>query len=72
MTGQTHRWIYRGQILPANRRVTVEATVTQVGEAPHPVVLATGRLLVDGLYIYQMEDFGIRLVPIGSPESRGR
>ena len=31
-----HRWTYRGQILPQNRTVTVEAVVSQVTESPHP------------------------------------
>jgi len=62
-TGRSHRWTYRGQTLPANKRVTVEATVTQVLESPHPALVAEGYLLVDGLYIYRMEEFGIQLIP---------
>jgi 3-hydroxymyristoyl/3-hydroxydecanoyl-(acyl carrier protein) dehydratase len=62
-TGKPHRWTYRGQILPQNRTVTVEATVSQVAESPHPALLASGWLMVDGLSIYRMEDFGIALVP---------
>jgi len=62
-TGRSHRWTYRGQILPSNRRVTVEAAVTQVLESPHPALVAEGYLMVDGLYIYRMEEFGIQLIP---------
>lgn len=62
-TGAPHRWTYRGQILPANRMVTVEAAITAVEEAPHPALKASGILCVDGLPIYRMEDFGIRLMP---------
>ena len=62
-TGKSHRWTYRGQILPQNRTVTVEAVVSQVTESPHPALYANGCLMVDGLTIYRMEDFGIALVP---------
>jgi 3-hydroxymyristoyl/3-hydroxydecanoyl-(acyl carrier protein) dehydratase len=58
-----HRWTYRGQILPANRRVTVEASITEVIESPSPALIAEGLLMVDGLPIYRMEEFGIELVP---------
>jgi 3-hydroxymyristoyl/3-hydroxydecanoyl-(acyl carrier protein) dehydratase len=64
-TGKSHRWTYRGQILPQNRTVTVEALVSQVTESPHPALHANGCLMVDGLTIYRMEDFGIALVPAG-------
>ena len=63
-TGKSHRWTYRGQILPQNRTVAVEALVSQVTEAPHPALYANGGLMVDGLTIYRMEDFGIALVPV--------
>jgi 3-hydroxymyristoyl/3-hydroxydecanoyl-(acyl carrier protein) dehydratase len=59
-----HNWTYRGQILPKSRLVTVEAVVTEVAEQPFPTLTATGYLKVDGLYIYEMEDFGITLVNI--------
>jgi hypothetical protein len=62
-TGRSHRWTYRGQILPDNRRVAVEASVTEVIESPHPALVAEGYLSVDGLYIYRMEEFGIQLIP---------
>ena len=62
-TGKSHRWTYRGQILPQNRMVTVEAVVSHVTESPHPALYANGCLMVDGLTIYRMEDFGIALVP---------
>jgi acyl transferase domain-containing protein/3-hydroxymyristoyl/3-hydroxydecanoyl-(acyl carrier protein) dehydratase len=61
--GRSHSWIYRGQILPANRRVTVEAAITEAVEGPSPALFAEGYLAVDGLYIYHMKDFGIQLVP---------
>jgi PfaB family protein len=63
-TGAEHSWIYRGQILPVNREVTVEADITNITDNPDPCILADGFLKVDGLYIYQMKNFGIKLVPV--------
>jgi acyl transferase domain-containing protein/3-hydroxymyristoyl/3-hydroxydecanoyl-(acyl carrier protein) dehydratase len=60
---RAHRWTYRGQILPANQRVTVAASITEVVEAPLPTLWAEGYLMVDELPIYRMEDFGMRLLP---------
>jgi 3-hydroxymyristoyl/3-hydroxydecanoyl-(acyl carrier protein) dehydratase len=65
---RAHRWTYRGQILPVNRRVSVAASVTHVVEAPLPALWAEGYLMVDGLPIYRMEDFGIRLLPENDKE----
>ena len=55
---------YRGQILPKNHLITVEAVVTEVLEGPRPAITAEGHLKVDGLYIYKMENFGIVLLPM--------
>jgi len=63
LTGRSHRWTYRGQILPGNKRVAVEASVTEVLDSPHPALVAEGYLSVDGLYIYHLEEFGIQLIP---------
>jgi 3-hydroxymyristoyl/3-hydroxydecanoyl-(acyl carrier protein) dehydratase len=62
LLGEMHRWTYRGQILPSNRRVTVEAVITRIEDKPEPLLTADGLLQVDGLPIYQMENFGIRLI----------
>ena len=64
LTGKPHNWTYRGQILPKNHLITVEAVVTEILEGPHPAIKAEGYLKVDGLYIYKMENFGIVLLPI--------
>ncbi|NDD30818.1 MAG: hypothetical protein EB084_21385 [Proteobacteria bacterium] len=63
LLGQPHTWVYRGQVIPTNKRVTVEAVVTAVSETPHPTLVGNGFLHVDGLTIYEMRDFGIRMVP---------
>jgi len=61
-TGLKHEWAYRGQVVPRNRNVEVEAWVTRVEEGPEPLVVANGFLVVDGKPIYQMTDFPLRLV----------
>ena len=64
LVGSPHEWVYRGQVIPTNRRVEVEAVVTEVGEGASPHVKANGFLKVDGKPIYEMIDFGVRLVPV--------
>jgi 3-hydroxymyristoyl/3-hydroxydecanoyl-(acyl carrier protein) dehydratase len=57
---EPHEWIYRGQIIPTNSRVTVEACVDEVRESG---LVASGYLSVDGIVIYEMKRFGLGLVP---------
>ena len=59
--GATHRWLYRGQIVPTNRLVTVTAWVTAVDEDKRQLT-AAGFLSVDNKTIYQMNDFTVRIV----------
>ena len=54
--GDRHRWTYRGQVIPKDRRVTVQATITAV-DAQNRKLKADGFLSVDGRLIYQMNDF---------------
>ena len=63
LAAESHTWVYRGQILPQNRLITVEASVTRIQEGPVPEITADGYLQIDGLYIYKMENFGIALLP---------
>ncbi|MEE9295732.1 MAG: hypothetical protein V3W34_12320 [Phycisphaerae bacterium] len=70
LVGPEHRWVYRGQVIPRNRRVEVEAVVTELREGPVPTVTGHGFLKVDGLAIYEMHHFGIALHPIDSPTDR--
>ena len=51
-----HTWSYRGQIVPSARRVTVEATSIVFDDAARTVT-ADGRLVVDGLVIYETAGF---------------
>ncbi|MDX9709333.1 MAG: type I polyketide synthase, partial [Trichloromonas sp.] len=57
--GMRHQWNYRGQILPANQKITIEAVVTAVDDGQH-LLTADGYLTVDGKVIYQMKDFSLR------------
>jgi acyl transferase domain-containing protein/3-hydroxymyristoyl/3-hydroxydecanoyl-(acyl carrier protein) dehydratase len=58
--GQKHSWLYRGQVVPKNTLVTVEACVTAVDDARR-LLKADGFLKVDGLVIYKMTDFTLRI-----------
>jgi 3-hydroxymyristoyl/3-hydroxydecanoyl-(acyl carrier protein) dehydratase len=58
--GQHHRWLYRGQIVPDNSRVTVEAWITSCDDQRR-ILVADGFLSVDGRTIYQINDFSVRM-----------
>ena len=64
VTGSEHQWLYRGQVIPRNKKVEVTALVTSVTEGETPTLFADGYLTVDGILIYQMKNFGIRLSPM--------
>jgi 3-hydroxymyristoyl/3-hydroxydecanoyl-(acyl carrier protein) dehydratase len=64
ITEAPHHWAYRGQIIPLNQKIEVEAVVTRIELEPAPSIWANGFLKVDGLYIYKMENFGFRLIPV--------
>jgi 3-hydroxymyristoyl/3-hydroxydecanoyl-(acyl carrier protein) dehydratase len=64
VTGQEHQWTYRGQITPQNRRIDLQAAITSIIETPYPEIHVNGLLKVDGLLIYKMENFGLRLMPV--------
>jgi 3-hydroxymyristoyl/3-hydroxydecanoyl-(acyl carrier protein) dehydratase len=63
--GPAHAWLYRGQIVPANRTVTVQAVVTARDDAERRLT-ADGHLLVDGVVIYQMRGFSLQMKEGGS------
>jgi 3-hydroxymyristoyl/3-hydroxydecanoyl-(acyl carrier protein) dehydratase len=58
--GEEQRWNYRGQIVPANQLVQIEAVITAIDEAGH-LLKANGYLSVDGRTIYQLHDFSLRM-----------
>jgi acyl transferase domain-containing protein/3-hydroxymyristoyl/3-hydroxydecanoyl-(acyl carrier protein) dehydratase len=61
-TGARHRWVYRGQVVPTAKRVTVKAVITSIDDSNHRMV-ADGFLCVDGRTIYQMIDFALEARP---------
>jgi 3-oxoacyl-(acyl-carrier-protein) synthase/3-hydroxymyristoyl/3-hydroxydecanoyl-(acyl carrier protein) dehydratase len=56
-----HQWTYRGQITPSCQKVEVEAVIKNVEDGAEPAIWADGLLKVDGLYIYKMENYGLKL-----------
>ena len=62
--GRKHQWQYRGQVVPTNSQVTVQANVTSVTD---DLIVADGVLAADGKVIYSMKDFALRLVPENAP-----
>ena len=62
MAPHAHKWIYRGQIVPTARQVQLQVHI-KAADRKQMIVTADGILLVDGLCIYQMEDFSICLIP---------
>jgi len=57
-------WRYRGQVVPADRLVTVELEITGAGEdATGRHAIADGWLWVDGRRIYGVSGLGMRVVP---------
>ena len=54
-----HEWVYRGQVIPRDSLVTVEAVVTACDDE-HLLLTADGFLSVDGRIIYGMKNFTVR------------
>ncbi|MHC4922744.1 MAG: type I polyketide synthase, partial [Planctomycetota bacterium] len=57
-----HGWVYRGQILPVDTLVTVQAVITAIDDETRTLT-ADGHLSVDGRIIYEMRDFSLRMRP---------
>ncbi|MBL8243163.1 MAG: hypothetical protein JNL89_03185, partial [Rhodanobacteraceae bacterium] len=63
-TGLSHRWKYRGQVLPHHRLVHATLDITERGRDEHGVyAIARGSLWVDGQRIYEAQGLGVRIVP---------
>jgi 3-oxoacyl-(acyl-carrier-protein) synthase/3-hydroxymyristoyl/3-hydroxydecanoyl-(acyl carrier protein) dehydratase len=58
--GKEHRWLYRGQVLPTNRQVSIQAELTTVDDARRRIE-ADAFLSVDGRIIYHMSGFSVGL-----------
>src|SRR5262249_19048644 len=57
--GGTHHWLYRGQVIPTDGRVRVQATITARDDDAR-LLTADGLLEVDGRVIYKMTAFTLR------------
>jgi len=55
-SNERHEWLYRGQVVPANRELGVEAVVI-ASDDTRRLLRAEGYLSVDGRVIYAMKDF---------------
>jgi 3-hydroxymyristoyl/3-hydroxydecanoyl-(acyl carrier protein) dehydratase len=63
--GHPVTWKYRGQVVPTDRRLTVELEVTEVGEDTlGPYATADGWLWVDGRRIYHVTNLGARVLAL--------
>jgi 3-hydroxymyristoyl/3-hydroxydecanoyl-(acyl carrier protein) dehydratase len=60
-TGEKHHWLYRGQVIPSDRLVSVQAFITSVDD-DRRLIRADGSLTVDGRIIYRMNDFALAIV----------
>ncbi len=58
--GRPHKWLYRGQYTPVNKNVEVQCWITAVDEASKTLT-ADGYLLRDGLVVYEMRDFTLKI-----------
>ena len=58
--GEKHQWIYRGQIIPQDDLVTIQATITSIDDEKK-LLKADGYLGVDGRIIYEMKNFSLKV-----------
>ncbi|MDM8535712.1 SDR family NAD(P)-dependent oxidoreductase [Desulfobacterales bacterium HSG17] len=76
-----HEWIYRGQIIPENKKITIHSHIKSVtlpcdetkagpghdnDKKDDFSVIADGALTVDGICIYEMKNFGLMFSKIPS------
>ena len=70
---QTHEWIYRGQIIPSNNQVKIHAHIKDCTRTDHGFhASADGALEVDGICIYEMENFSVSFIRAGHDKAAGR
>jgi 3-hydroxymyristoyl/3-hydroxydecanoyl-(acyl carrier protein) dehydratase len=58
--GAEHNWIYRGQYTPVNKVVEISCVITEIDGAGK-TLKAEGFLKADGLTIYEMKNFALKL-----------
>lgn len=59
--GKPHRWLYRGQYTQTNKEVVIDCVITAVDDAANTVT-ADGYLTRDGLTVYEMCDFTLKVL----------
>ena len=57
--GNEHEWIYRGQLIPANKEMRVDVSVKSYDDSKSQIV-ADGYLSVDGKCVYQIKNFALK------------
>jgi 3-hydroxymyristoyl/3-hydroxydecanoyl-(acyl carrier protein) dehydratase len=56
----THEWIYRGQIIQKNKKITLHAHIKDCLKVVDDYsIMADGALTVDGICIYEMKNFSL-------------
>ncbi len=58
--GAEHSWIYRGQIIPSDSEVVVQAVINEADDVKKQL-RAEGFLTVDDRIIYQIPDFTLKM-----------
>jgi 3-hydroxymyristoyl/3-hydroxydecanoyl-(acyl carrier protein) dehydratase len=58
--GKPHRWLYRGQYTQTNKEIVIDCVITGVDDAAKTVT-ADGFLTRDGLTVYEMRDFTLKV-----------
>jgi 3-hydroxymyristoyl/3-hydroxydecanoyl-(acyl carrier protein) dehydratase len=61
MLNASYKWLYRGQIIPSNSIVTVEAVITSVDDQKRQLT-GDGLLSVDNKIIYQIKDLSLSII----------
>jgi 3-hydroxymyristoyl/3-hydroxydecanoyl-(acyl carrier protein) dehydratase len=57
---EKHQWLYRGQVVPTDQIVTVEAVITEMNDNTRSI-RADGFLMVDGRIVYKLTDFTLKV-----------
>ncbi len=57
---EKHPWLYRGQVVPTDQTVTVEAVVTERNDNTRSIS-ADGFLMVDRRIVYKLTDFTLKV-----------
>ncbi|MEO1225739.1 MAG: beta-ketoacyl synthase N-terminal-like domain-containing protein [Pseudomonadota bacterium] len=69
--GTTLNWKYRGQVIPTNKQVITEIDIVDItNEGSSILVTAEGSLWVDGLRIYEVSGYALRIGEDKSPRPR--